>query len=319
MLGKWAKKWQNEYDVGKCDVTKDVLALEGVQKKFARMITGKKGLESAFLQSQCLLHKDLMQGLMLIALRQDFQPFLRKSCLRQLLTNQITDSSGFWPFNEQDRFKQLRGTLKSGMALSGGVPLIGPRQPQMELTNIDVNDFVEGDERSFEIWHEREDSVRKYTLQARTVNIKISWVKDITGIQQCFSLPAWNPPEFVEKLADCTAEMGQTVKLACLVIGNPKPVVTWYKDGKLVEVDPHHIIIEDEDGSCTLILDTLTAADSGQYMCYAASAAGNANTLGKIIVQVPPRFVSHLRNIPFVENEDTQFVCTIEAAPTPQI
>ncbi|XP_048474365.1 obscurin [Rhincodon typus] len=189
----------------------------------------------------------------------------------------------------------------------------------MKLTNIDVNDFVEGDERSFEIWHEREDSVRKYTLQARTVNIKISWVKDITGIQQCFSLPAWNPPEFVEKLADCTAEMGQTVKLACLVIGNPKPVVTWYKDGKLVEVDPHHIIIEDEDGSCTLILDTLTAADSGQYMCYAASAAGNANTLGKIIVQVPPRFVSHLRNIPFVENEDTQFVCTIEAAPTPQI
>ncbi|XP_059495977.1 obscurin isoform X15 [Stegostoma tigrinum] len=189
----------------------------------------------------------------------------------------------------------------------------------MKLTNIDVNDFVEGDERSFEIWHEREDSVRKYTLQARTVNIKISWVKDITGIQQRFSLPAWNPPEFVEKLADCTAEMGQTVKLACLVIGNPKPVVTWYKDGKLVEVDPHHIIIEDEDGSCTLILDNLTAADSGQYMCYAASAAGNANTLGKIIVQVPPRFVSHLRNIPFVENEDTQFACTIEAAPTPQI
>ncbi|XP_041040413.1 obscurin isoform X3 [Carcharodon carcharias] len=189
----------------------------------------------------------------------------------------------------------------------------------MKLTNIDVNDFVEGDERSFEIWHEREDSVRKYTLQARTVNIKISWVKDISGIQQRFSLPAWNPPEFVEKLADCTAEMGQTVKLACLVIGNPKPVVTWYKDGKAVEVDPHHIIIEDEDGSCTLILDTLTAADSGQYMCYAASAAGNASTLGKILVQVPPRFVSRLRNIPFIENEDTQFACTIEAAPAPQI
>ncbi|XP_038654386.1 obscurin isoform X3 [Scyliorhinus canicula] len=189
----------------------------------------------------------------------------------------------------------------------------------MKLTNIDVNDFVEGDERSFEIWHEREDSVRKYTLQARTVNIKISWVKDISGIQQRFSLPAWNPPEFVEKLADCIAEMGQTVKLACLVIGNPKPIVTWYKDGKPVEVDPHHIIIEDEDGSCTLILDTLTAADSGQYMCYAASAAGNASTLGKILVQVSPRFVSRLRNSPFVENEDTQFACTIEAAPVPQI
>ncbi|XP_069770989.1 obscurin-like isoform X13 [Narcine bancroftii] len=189
----------------------------------------------------------------------------------------------------------------------------------MKLTNIDVNGFVEGDERSFEIWHEREDSVRKYTLQARTVNIKASWLKDISAIQQCFSVPAWNPPEFVEKLADCTADMGQTVKLACLVVGNPKPVITWYKDGKPVEVDPHHIIIEDEDGSCTLILDTLNAADSGQYMCQATNAIGNARTLGKILVQVPPKFVSHLRNIPFVENEDTQFSCTIEAAPTPQI
>lgn len=51
---------------------------------------------------------------------------------------------------------------------------------------------MEGDERSFEIWHEREDSVRKYTLQARTVNIKISWLKDISGIQQRFSIPAWS-------------------------------------------------------------------------------------------------------------------------------
>lgn len=55
-----------------------------------------------------------------------------------------------------------------------------------------------------------------------------------------------------------------------------------------MEVDPHHILIEDPDGSCTLILDNLTSADSGQYMCFAASAAGNASTLGKILVQGEP-------------------------------
>lgn len=52
-----------------------------------------------------------------------------------------------------------------------------------------------------------------------------------------------------------------------------------------MEVDPHHILIEDPDGSCALILDNLTGIDSGQYMCFAASAAGNASTLGKILVQ----------------------------------
>lgn len=62
-----------------------------------------------------------------------------------------------------------------------------------------------------------------------------------------------------------------------------------FPDGKPVEVDPHHILIEDPDGSCTLIVDNLTGVDSGQYMCFAASAAGNASTLGKILVQGEPR------------------------------
>ncbi|KFR09005.1 Obscurin, partial [Nipponia nippon] len=189
----------------------------------------------------------------------------------------------------------------------------------MKLNNIDVNDLVEGDDRAFEIWHEREDLVRKYLLQARTVNIKNSWVKEICGIQQRISEPVWIPPDFEEELADCTAELGETVKLACKVTGSPKPSVCWYKDGKPVEVDPHHIIIEDPDGSCTLILDNLTGVDSGQYMCFASSPAGNASTLGKILVQVPPRFVNKVRNAYFVEGEDAQFTCTIEGAPRPQI
>ncbi|NXJ18824.1 OBSCN protein, partial [Dicrurus megarhynchus] len=189
----------------------------------------------------------------------------------------------------------------------------------MKLNNIDVNDLVEGDDRAFEIWHEREDLVRKYLLQARTVNIKNSWVKEILGIQQRISEPIWIPPDFEEELADCTAELGETVKLACKVTGAPKPSISWYKDGKPVEVDPHHIIIEDPDGSCTLILDNLTGVDTGQYMCFASSPAGNASTLGKILVQVPPRFVNKVRNAYLIEGEDVQFTCTVEGAPRPQI
>jgi len=56
-------------------------------------------------------------------------------------------------------------------------------------------------------------------------------------------------------------------------------------DGRPVDAGPHHIIIEDPDGSCTLILDNMTADDSGQYMCFATSSAGNASTLGKVTVQ----------------------------------
>ncbi|KAM9459443.1 obscurin-like isoform 7-T7 [Salvelinus alpinus] len=189
----------------------------------------------------------------------------------------------------------------------------------MKLNNIDVNETVEGDDRAFEIWHEREDSVRKYTLQARTVIIKNSWLRDLRELQQRYTMPAWSMPDFDELLADCTAELRQTVKLACKVTGVPKPVVTWYKDGRAVEADPHHIIIEDPDGSCTLILDNMTADDSGQYMCFATSTAGNASTLGKITVQVPPRFLNKMRNAVLIVGEDAQFSCTIQSAPRPKI
>lgn len=60
-----------------------------------------------------------------------------------------------------------------------------------QLSSIDLNDKVEGDDRAFEVWHEREDSVRKYLLQARTVITKNSWVKEICGIQQRLALPVW--------------------------------------------------------------------------------------------------------------------------------
>ncbi|XP_062847132.1 obscurin isoform X3 [Trichomycterus rosablanca] len=189
----------------------------------------------------------------------------------------------------------------------------------MKLTDVDVNETVEGDERAFEIWHEREHSVRKYTLQARSVIIKNSWLRDFHNLQQHYSMPVWSPPDFEAVLTDCTAELGQTVKLACKVTGSPKPVVRWFKDGRAVEVDPHHIIIEDPDGSCTLILDNMNADDSGQYMCFATSSAGNASTLGKITVQVPPRFASKLKNATFVAGDDAQFTCTIQSAPSPKI
>lgn len=62
----------------------------------------------------------------------------------------------------------------------------------LQLNNIDVNETVEGDDRAFEIWHEREDSVRKYTLQARTVTIKNSWLRDFRELQQRYSMPSWS-------------------------------------------------------------------------------------------------------------------------------
>lgn len=56
-------------------------------------------------------------------------------------------------------------------------------------------------------------------------------------------------------------------------------------DGLPLEDDPRHIILADGSGTCTLILDSLGAQDSGQYACFAHSFMGSAGTLAKVVVQ----------------------------------
>lgn len=92
--------------------------------------------------------------------------------------------------------------MASPLATVPGQPRCAPCHPRVvsvspQLSSIDLNDQVEGDDRAFEVWHEREDSVRKYLLQARTVIIKNSWVKEICGIQQRLAQPVWRECPFV--------------------------------------------------------------------------------------------------------------------------
>lgn len=56
-------------------------------------------------------------------------------------------------------------------------------------------------------------------------------------------------------------------------------------DGLSLEDDPRHIILAERSGTCTLILDSLSAQDSGQYACFAHSFMGSAGTLAKVVVQ----------------------------------
>jgi hypothetical protein len=44
-------------------------------------------------------------------------------------------------------------------------------------------------------------------------------------------------PQFGQRVADQRVQQGQTVKLSCVITGNPRPVISWFKarkrDGKL--------------------------------------------------------------------------------------
>ncbi|XP_051803564.1 obscurin isoform X3 [Acanthochromis polyacanthus] len=190
---------------------------------------------------------------------------------------------------------------------------------KMKLNDVEIKETVGGEEKSFGLWHEHRGSMRRYTLQGNSTLVKLSWLKDLKELQQRSSLLTNSPPVFDLLLSDCTTKIGQTIKLTCKVSGSPKPLISWLKDGLPLEDDPRHIISADRSGCCSLILDSLTAEDSGQYACYASSSMGSAGTLAKVAVQAPPRFVSRLESACLIEGEDIQFFCSTLTTPLPRV
>ncbi|KAI4798807.1 hypothetical protein KUCAC02_020466 [Chaenocephalus aceratus] len=181
-----------------------------------------------------------------------------------------------------------------------------------------VKEALGDDERCWGLWHEHRGSVRRLTLQGPPA-VKLSWLKDLKELQQRASLPGNSSPVFESLLSDCTSKIGETIKLTCRVSGSPKPQVSWLKDGLPLEDDPRHIICSERSGGCTLVLDSLSSEDSGQYACYASSSMGSAGTLAKVVVRAPPRFVCRLESACLIEGEDVQFTCSTRTAPIPRI
>ncbi|KAM3729106.1 Hemicentin-1 [Dirofilaria immitis] len=69
-------------------------------------------------------------------------------------------------------------------------------------------------------------------------------------------------------------EDGQ-LRLSCIaVLGTPKPILRWYKDGKLLQSSAYVTI---EHGGSTLLLRKGRSQDEGQYSCVATNSAGNAS------------------------------------------
>ncbi|XP_047443167.1 obscurin isoform X3 [Mugil cephalus] len=190
---------------------------------------------------------------------------------------------------------------------------------KMKLNDVEIKETVGAEERSWGLWHEHRGSMRRYTLQGHSNLVKLSWLKDLKELQQRSSDLNNSPPVIKTLLSDCTTKIGQTVKLTCKILGSPKPVISWLKDGLPLEDDPRHIITADRSGTCSLILDSLTAEDSGQYVCYATNSMGSAGTLAKVIVQAPPRFVGRLESACLIEGEDIQFSCSTLTTPLPRI
>uniref|UniRef100_A0A4W2F6Z2 Titin n=1 Tax=Bos indicus x Bos taurus TaxID=30522 RepID=A0A4W2F6Z2_BOBOX len=83
------------------------------------------------------------------------------------------------------------------------------------------------------------------------------------------------PPRFIKGISDCSAPLGTAAYFQCLVRGSPRPMVYWYKDGKLVQ-GARFSAEESGIGFHNLFITSLAKEDEGEYRCVATNRSGMA-------------------------------------------
>ncbi|XP_045573192.1 neural cell adhesion molecule 1 isoform X14 [Salmo salar] len=115
---------------------------------------------------------------------------------------------------------------------------------------------------------------------------------------------------------NATADINQSVMLACDADGFPEPTVTWARNNIVLESDDKYSL--NDDGS-ELIIKDVKKVDEGDYTCIARNKAGEKEEEVSLNVFVQPK-ITYLDNQTASELEE-QITLTCEASgdPTPTI
>ncbi|XP_078366166.1 uncharacterized protein LOC144650378 isoform X2 [Oculina patagonica] len=121
------------------------------------------------------------------------------------------------------------------------------------------------------------------------------------------------PPYFIAKPSPVTVQEKKNVTLPCEAIGFPQPVITWSKNG--------HVIEEMEQKKGHLALKDIQFEDRGIYTCTAENLLGRVELSVNVTVNVPERLetATPKKFITAYKTWDTILTCDIVGYPTPEI
>ncbi|XP_077864234.1 hemicentin-1-like [Saccoglossus kowalevskii] len=131
--------------------------------------------------------------------------------------------------------------------------------------NMNSEDFLLLDSGSLQISNVKVKSGGRY--RCSITSIAGSDTKDIT-------LTVQEPPNIADTPKVVDSFPNSRVTIPCPVTGFPRPHITWYKDGKVVDTSDHGLRVR-SDGS--LFIMNTEDEDRGYYTCHAVNDAGSAN------------------------------------------
>ncbi|CAG08907.1 unnamed protein product [Tetraodon nigroviridis] len=145
-----------------------------------------------------------------------------------------------------------------------------------------------------------------------------SWVHLTVNAPPSFTA---TPPQYVE------AKEGGSTVLSCSAQGNPKPMISWLREGEELATNAKYTVRKVHDGSLTIL--GITRDDRGAYTCRAYSDQGEVLHTTRLLVQGiaispalhykstlwPPYIVSPPENVTVNISQNALFTCQAEAYP----
>ncbi|XP_043261539.1 uncharacterized protein LOC122402644 [Colletes gigas] len=133
-----------------------------------------------------------------------------------------------------------------------------------------------------------------------------------------------SPPVFVKELLPSVVTEGSSLRMDCVVEGNPLPTVQWYKNDTNIDNSPDYVITYN-NGEAVLKFDEVFLEDKATYTCKAANRLGQASTSASLNVetseagQEKPCFTTPLSNAMGRAGQRIKLECEARGNPTPTL
>uniref|UniRef100_A0A3Q2CT39 Hemicentin-1 n=1 Tax=Cyprinodon variegatus TaxID=28743 RepID=A0A3Q2CT39_CYPVA len=134
-------------------------------------------------------------------------------------------------------------------------------------------------------------------------------------------LTVYVPPSIRGSIGDLPVEVnivvGKSVTLECESNAAPPPVITWYKNGRMVTETSDLQILS---GGQMLQIKHSELSDTGQYVCMASNIAGHVNKNFHLNIHVPPQIDGSAEEsiVETISNPVT-FTCDATGIPPPSL
>ncbi|XP_071958828.1 immunoglobulin superfamily member 10-like [Antedon mediterranea] len=153
-----------------------------------------------------------------------------------------------------------------------------------------------------------------YNIQKSQEGIYTCEVSNLLGYDQTqFYLSVLIPPQFSVRPQEQTVTLGQSFRLDCVAYGDPRPQVSWMKDGEeLILVNNLQLLL---NGS--IVVNGATEENLGTYTCVATSNAGSNQISVNILTLDFPVFITPPTNVTSNLGNPASLICLASARERP--